>query len=164
MIEADAGAQFDQQLGAEPMESRKLESLESGLRDDLPPAGSVFRKPSWKEPAANETQKTTDPQFHLAIHGRTAAELIMQRGDSSKLNMGLTSWQKAPNGKILKTDVAIAKNYLTKEELESLGRIVNAYLDLAEDRARRRIPMTMEDCANREGSRRLRRVSPWKKR
>ncbi len=88
-------------------------------------------------------------KLHFAIHGHTAAELIMQRADSSKLNMGPTSWQNAPNGKILKTDAAVAKNYLTKEELESLGRIVNAYLDLAENRARRRIPMTMEDWAKR---------------
>ena len=63
--------------------------------------------------------------------------------------MGLTSWEKAPDGKIVKTDVVVAKNYLSKEELESLGRIVNAYLDLAEERARRKIPMTMEDWAKR---------------
>lgn len=63
--------------------------------------------------------------------------------------MGMTTWANAPDGKILKTDTAVAKNYLTQEELESLGRIVNAYLELAEDRARRRIPMTMEDWANR---------------
>ena len=88
-------------------------------------------------------------KLHFAIHGHTAAELIMQRADSVKTNMGLTTWEKAPDGKILKTDVSIAKNYLTKDELESLGRIVNAYLDLAEDRARRKIPMTMEDWAKR---------------
>ena len=88
-------------------------------------------------------------KLHFAIHGHTAAKLIMERADSSKPNMGLTTWEKVPDGKILKTDVAIAKNYLSKEELESLGRIVNAYLDLAEDRARRRIPMTMEDWAKR---------------
>jgi len=75
--------------------------------------------------------------------------LIMQRADSSKANMGLTSWEKAPGGKIVKTDVSVAKNYLAKEELESLGRIVNAYLDLAEERAKRKIPMTMEDWAKR---------------
>ncbi|EKD40794.1 MAG: putative virulence protein [uncultured bacterium] len=63
--------------------------------------------------------------------------------------MGLTTWENAPDGKILKTDVSVAKNYLSKEELESLGRIVSAYLDLAEDRARRKIPMTMEDWAKR---------------
>jgi len=88
-------------------------------------------------------------KLHFAIHGHTAAELIMQRADSSKDHMGLTSWEKTPNGKILKTDVPIAKNYLTKEELDSLGRIVNAYLELAEERALRRIPMTMEDWSKR---------------
>jgi hypothetical protein len=88
-------------------------------------------------------------KLHFAIHGHTAAELIMQRADSNKAHMGLSSWEKAPDGKIVKTDVAIAKNYLTKEEMESLGRIVNAYLDLAEGRAKRRIPMTMEDWAKR---------------
>lgn len=88
-------------------------------------------------------------KLHFAIHGHTAAELIVQRADSGKPNMGLTSWEKAPEGKILKTDVAIAKNYLTRNELESMGRIVNSYLDLAEERARRRIPMTMEDWAKR---------------
>jgi hypothetical protein len=88
-------------------------------------------------------------KLHFAIHGHTAAEIVLQRADSTKDRMGLTSWENSPDGKILKTDVSIAKNYLTKEELESLGRIVNAYLDLAEDRARRRIPMTMEDWAKR---------------
>ena len=88
-------------------------------------------------------------KLHFAIHGHTAAELIFQRADSTKANMGLTSWEKTPNGKILKTDVSIAKNYLTREELDSLGRIVNAYLELAEERAFRKIPMTMEDWAKR---------------
>ena len=73
----------------------------------------------------------------------------MNRADSSKPNMGLTTWDKAPDGKILKADVTIAKNYLSKNELEALGRIVNAFLDLAEDMARRKIPMTMEDWAKR---------------
>jgi len=67
--------------------------------------------------------------------------------NSSQPNMGLTSWAKGPEGKILKTDVGTAKNYLNKDELDSLGRIVNAYLELAEDRAKRKIPMTMEDWA-----------------
>lgn len=88
-------------------------------------------------------------KLHYAIHGRTAAELISERADSTKPNMGLTSWEGAPKDKILKPDVHIAKNYLTQEELEALGRIVNAFLDLAENRARRRIPMTMEDWAKR---------------
>lgn len=88
-------------------------------------------------------------KLHFAIHGHTAAELIVKRADSQKDNMGLTNWENSPDGKVLKTDVAIAKNYLTQDELESLGRLVNAYLDLAEDRARRKIPMTMEDWAKR---------------
>jgi hypothetical protein len=88
-------------------------------------------------------------KLHFAIHGQTAAELIQQRADSGKPHMGLTTWEGAPAGKIVRTDVAVAKNYLTVDELEALGHIVNAYLDLAEDRARRHIPMTMEDWATR---------------
>jgi hypothetical protein len=88
-------------------------------------------------------------KLHYAIHGHTASELILNRADSNKPHMGLTSWEHSPPGKILRTDVPIAKNYLTAEELDSLGRIVNAYLELAEDRARRKIPMTMEDWATR---------------
>ncbi len=104
----------------------------------------------------NEDAPTTKAFFakvqnklHFAIHGHTAAELIMQRADSTKTKMGLTSWEKAPDGKIMKPDVLVAKNYLAKNELESLGRIVNAYLDLAEERTKRKIPMTMEDWAKR---------------
>lgn len=88
-------------------------------------------------------------KLHFAVHGNTAAELIIQRADSTKTNIGLTTWEKAPHGKIVKSDVSVAKNYLAKDELESLGRIVNAYLDLAEERAKRKIPMTMEDWAKR---------------
>ncbi len=84
-------------------------------------------------------------KLHHAIHWHTAAELIQARADADKENMWLTSRKTSPWGKILKSDVSIAKNYLTKEELESMGRIVNAFLELAEDRAIRRIPMTMED-------------------
>lgn len=86
-------------------------------------------------------------KMHYAIHGHTAAELIMERANAEKEHMGLTTWEKAPDGKIVKTDVSVAKNYLKGNELESLGRIVNAFLDLAEDRAKRHIPMTMEDWA-----------------
>lgn len=88
-------------------------------------------------------------KLHYGVHGHTAAELIYKRADSKKEFMGLTFWKNSPDGKIIKTDVSIAKNYLTKEEMESLGRIVNAYLDLAEERAKRKIPMTMEDWAKR---------------
>jgi len=88
-------------------------------------------------------------KLHFAVYGHTAAELILARADAEKENMGLTSWERAPYGKIVKTDVVVAKNYLKEQELESLSRIVNAYLDLAEDRAKRQIPMTMEDWAKR---------------
>jgi hypothetical protein len=88
-------------------------------------------------------------KLHFAIHGYTAAELIMERADSDKDFMGLTNWKNGPDGKILKSDVSIAKNYLSDVEIKSLGRIVNAYLELAEDRAERNIPMTMEDWAKR---------------
>jgi hypothetical protein len=88
-------------------------------------------------------------KLHYAIHGHTASELIAERANAKKQNMGLSSWKNSPKGKILKTDVSIAKNYLSKPELSSLGRIVSAYLDLAEERAKRQIPMTMEDWAKR---------------
>lgn len=92
---------------------------------------------------------TVQNKMHYAITGNTAPELIAGRADSRKEHMGLTSWEGAPDGKILKSDVSIAKNYLTKDELESLGRVVGAFLDVAEDFARRKIPMTMEDWAKR---------------
>jgi hypothetical protein len=88
-------------------------------------------------------------KMHYAVHGHTAAELIVKRADHTKERMGLTTWAKAPGGKVLKSDVVVAKNYLTEEELADLGRIVSAYLDLAESRAKRRVPMTMEDWAKR---------------
>ena len=83
-------------------------------------------------------------KMHFAVHGHTAAELIYERADAEKPHMGLTTWASAPEGKIVKSDVSIAKNYLTEKEMRSLERIVSAYLDLAEDRAERHIPMTME--------------------
>ena len=97
-------------------------------------------------------------QLHWAIHGETAAETIYRRADSSKEHMGLTTWKDAPNGKIQKFDVVIAKNYLTQEELSAMARTVNAYLDLAELRAEEQVPMTMEDWAEQfEGVLRLSR-------
>ncbi|PCH64455.1 MAG: cell filamentation protein Fic [Gammaproteobacteria bacterium] len=86
-------------------------------------------------------------KLHFAIHGNTAAELLTKRANADKPHMGLIHWQKAPEGKILKTDVVVAKNYLDQEELESLSRIVSMYLDFAEDKARRKKVMTMEDWA-----------------
>ena len=88
-------------------------------------------------------------KLHFAIHGHTAAELVMQRADSTRERMGLTTWKNAPDGKIIKTDVSVAKNYLTEKEIKGLDRFVSMYLDYAEDQAERNIPMTMEDWANK---------------
>lgn len=93
--------------------------------------------------------KKVQNKMHFAIHGQTAAEVIVNRANSEKQFMGLTSWKNSPEGKVLKSDVSVAKNYLSKDELESMGRIVNAYLDVAEDMALRKIPMTMNDWATR---------------
>ena len=93
--------------------------------------------------------KKIQNKMHYAVHEHTAAELIVERADADKENMGLTTWEKAPDGKIVKTDVSIAKNYLTQIELEDMGRIVTAVLEFAESRAKRHIPMTMEDWAKR---------------
>ena len=104
----------------------------------------------------DKTAKTTKLFFakvqnkmHFAVHGHTAAELIYERANAAKPYMGLSTWASAPDGKIVKSDVSVAKNYLTEQEMHSLERIVSAYLDLAEDRAERHIPMTMEDWAKR---------------
>ena len=86
-------------------------------------------------------------KLHYAIHGHTAAELIRERADAGEPHMGLTNWEGAPGKRIVQSDVSVAKNYLTGEELQALGRIVNSYLELAELRAQRRTPMTMEDWA-----------------
>ena len=102
-----------------------------------------------KSPTTIKFFKKVQNKMHYAVSHQTAAEIIYNRANSEKEHMGLTSWKNSPNGKILETDVVIAKNYLSKDELESLGRIVSAFLDLAEDRAKRNIPMTMEDWAIR---------------
>jgi hypothetical protein len=104
------------------------------------------------DPAAETTQTffaTVQNKLHFAIHGRTAAELIVARADSQKERMGLTTWKNAPQGKILKPDVVVAKNYLTEKELQALDRVVTMYLDYAEDQAERHIPMTMIDWAGK---------------
>ena len=87
--------------------------------------------------------------MHYAVHGHTAAELIVERANAEKDHMGLTTWEKAPNGKIVKPDVSIAKNYLKQVELEDMGRLVNSILDIAERMAKRHVPMSMEDWAKR---------------
>ena len=101
---------------------------------------------------ANTTKlffKTVQNKMHYAVHRHTAAELIMDRADAKKDHMGLTSWGNAPDGKIIKADVSIAKNYLNEEELSYMERIVSLYLDYAEMQAERKIPMSMEDWAKR---------------
>ena len=93
--------------------------------------------------------KKVQNKMHYAVHGHMAAELIVDRANAEREHMGLTTWEKGPQGKIVKTDVSIAKNYLRENELEAMGRIVNAFLDIAENMAKRHIPMTMEDWAKR---------------
>lgn len=102
-------------------------------------------------PTTREFYQRVQNKMHYAVHGHTAAELIVGRADAEKDHMGLTSWENAPDGKIVKRDVSVAKNYLKENELEAMGRIVNSFLDLAEDMATRHIPMTMEDWAVRLG-------------
>lgn len=100
-------------------------------------------------PTTRDFFKKVQNKMHYAVHGHTAAELIVERADADKEHMGLTTWAKAPNGKIIRSDVSVVKNYLKQNELQALGRLVNAYLDIAKDMAERHIPMTMEDWAKR---------------
>ena len=102
-----------------------------------------------KSPTTIKFFKKVQNKMHYAVSHQTAAEIIYNRADSKKEHMGLTNWKNSPNGKILETDVVIAKNYLSKRELEQLELIVSAFLDLAEARAKRHIPMTMEDWSTR---------------
>ena len=101
---------------------------------------------------AKATQRffaTVQNKLHWAIHGQTAAEVVYHRADAAKQHMGLTAWKDGPHGKIQKFDVVVAKNYLTEHEMAQLSRLVNAYLDVAEDMAQRKIPMTMQDWETR---------------
>ena len=100
-------------------------------------------------PTTRQFFRKIQNKMHYAVHEHTAAELIVARADAGKEHMGLTSWENAPDGKIVKTDVSIAKNYLKPNELEDMGSIVTAILEFAERRAKRHIPMTMEDWATR---------------
>lgn len=102
-----------------------------------------------KSPTTINFFKKVQNKMHYAVSHQTAVEIIYSRANSEKEHMGLTNWKNSPDGKILETDVVIAKNYLSKEELESLELIVSAFLDLAENRAKRHIPMTMEDWSKR---------------
>ncbi len=102
-----------------------------------------------ESPITREFFKRVQNKMHYAVHQHTAAELIIERADAEREHMGLTTWEAAPTGKILKSDVSIAKNYLNRDELQAMGRLVNAYLDVAKDMAERHVPMTMSDWANR---------------
>ena len=107
------------------------------------------------DPKSAATQRffaTVQNKMHYAIHGNTAAELIVERASSEKEHMGLTTWAAAPTGKIIKTDVSIAKNYLTEFEMGQLERMVSAYLDFGESMTQRKIPLTMEDWEKRLNS------------
>jgi hypothetical protein len=104
------------------------------------------------DPSATATKRffaAVQNKMHYAVHGQTAAEVIVERANHQKENMGLTSWEAAPRGKIQRYDVSIAKNYLSESELGQMQRIVSAYLDMAEMQAMRKIPMTMEDWEKR---------------
>lgn len=100
-------------------------------------------------PATIRFYATVQNKLHYAIHGHTAAELIVERAHAEKEHMGLTTWEDAPSGKVRKSDITVAKNYLSEDELRQLSRMVSAYLDLAESMALRHIPMTMEDWESR---------------
>jgi hypothetical protein len=102
-----------------------------------------------KSEVTHSFYKMVQNKLHWAITGHTAAEIVAERAKAEKPNMGLTTWKNAPKGKILKTDVTIAKNYLDENELDELHRIVSMYLDYAENQARRKIPMSMKDWAHR---------------
>lgn len=94
---------------------------------------------------AKDFYATVQNKFHYAITGNTAAEIIYNRVDSKKVNMGLTNWDKSPDGKILKSDVSIAKNYLDEKEIKNLNNLVNLFLDIAENNAERNLSMSMND-------------------
>ena len=93
--------------------------------------------------------KTIQNKFHFAITGKTAAKIVYDRADAQKKNMGLTTWEKSPDGKILKSDIIIAKNYLDEKEIKGLNNLVNLFLDIAENNAERNIPMYMNDWKNK---------------
>ena len=130
-------------------EIREIRLSERRLYQKLTDIYSTSIDYNSKAPTTLMFFKKVQNKMHYAVHGHTAAELIVERANAEKENMGLTTWENAPSGKIVKTDVSVAKNYLKVDELESMGRIVSAFLDLAEDRAKRHIPMTMEDWSSR---------------
>ena len=140
------GEDYFEHLLAEIREIRLSERRAYQKITDIYATASDYNKDA---PTTRLFYKRIQNKIHFAVHGHTAAELIVERASAEKEHMGLTTWENAPSGKIVKTDVSIAKNYLKESELDDMGHLVNALLDLAERMANRHIPMTMEDWANR---------------
>lgn len=140
------GEDYFEHLLAEIREIRLSERRAYQKITDIYATAIDYNKDS---PTTRLFYKRIQNKIHFAVHGHTAAELIVERASAEKEHMGLTTWENAPSGKIVKTDVSIAKNYLKESELDDMGHLVNALLDLAERMANRHIPMTMEDWANR---------------
>lgn len=127
------------------LEIRDIRESERNFYQQITDIYATAMDYDFQAPTTQEFFATVQNKLHWAIHGHTASELIVERADHKKEHMGLTSWKKASNGKILKSDVTVAKNYLSQNEIKSLDRIVTMYLDYAEDQAERNIPMTMKD-------------------
>lgn len=144
------GAIFDQAYFDNLLaEIREIRASERRFYQKITDIYATAMDYSAEDPTTQAFFATVQNKLHFAIHGHTAAELIVGRADSAKEHMGLTTWRNAPKGKILKPDVVVAKNYLTEKELRSLDRFVTMYLDYAEDQAERSIPMTMADWAGK---------------
>lgn len=131
----------------------KIKEIRASERRVYQKVTDIFMECSYdydkKSDTAREFYSKVQNKLHYAVTGQTAAEIINERADHTKENMGLTTWKNAPKGKILKSDVHVAKNYLNKEEISELNNVVNMYLDYAENQARRYNPMTMKDWAER---------------
>ncbi|DAB28382.1 MAG: cell filamentation protein Fic [Sulfurimonas sp. RIFOXYD12_FULL_33_39] len=127
------------------LEIRDIRESERNFYQQITDIYATAMDYDFQAPTTQEFFATVQNKLHWAIHGHTASELIVGRANHKKKFMGLTNWKKAPNGKILKSDVTVAKNYLSQDEIKSLDRIVTMYLDYAEDQAERNIPMTMKD-------------------
>jgi len=144
------GANFTDEYFERQLE--KIREIRASERKFYQKITDIYATSSDYDNQAKATRRffaTVQNKLHWAIHGHTAAEVIVERANAEKDNMGLTNWQDAPEGKIQKSDVIVAKNYLEEGELRALDRIVTMYLDYAEDMANRKIPMTMEDWEKR---------------
>ncbi|MFV0520602.1 MAG: virulence RhuM family protein [Lachnospirales bacterium] len=136
---------FEEQL-------ERIREIRSSERKFYQKITDIFATSLDYDKTSNATRRfysTVQNKMHFAVHGNTAAELIVNRANHENKNMGLTTWKDAPNGKILKSDVTVAKNYLSEFEIEQLNRMVTSYLDFAESMAKRKIPLTMLDWEER---------------